>query len=51
MYMKKQGISQFFAFLTLQTLLYKSMTAFFLETIVLENMDELKGKGGVLTPW
>ena len=45
---KKQGISRFFTILTLQThdSSLQKLTAFFLETSVLENMDDLKGGGG-----
>ena len=47
---KKQGISRFFTILTLQThdSSLQKLTLFFLETSVLENMDDLKGGGGVI---
>ena len=45
---KKPGISWFFTILTLQThdSSLQKLTLFFLETSVLENMDDLKGGGG-----
>ena len=44
----KIGISRFFAPLTLQALLYKNLPAFFLETSISENMDDLKGRDHVI---
>ena len=38
-----------FAILTLQTLLYKRVYVFFLETSVSESMGDLKGRGYILT--
>ena len=44
-YREKQGISQFFAILTLQTLLCRNMSAFLLETSISKN----KGRGCNIT--
>ena len=38
-----------FAILTLQTLLYKRVYVFFLETSISESMGDLKGRGYILT--
>ena len=46
---KLQGKIEYKSILTLQTFLYKSMSAFFLETSISENMSDLKGRGCVLT--
>ena len=51
MYMKKTGYKSIFCFSYSRDSSLQKMTAFFLETSVLENMDELKGRGGILTPW
>ena len=43
MYWEKHGISRFFANHTLQTFLYKSASAFLIETSISKNMGDLNG--------
>ena len=44
-----KSIGQFFAILTPQILIYKNMSALFLETIVFWDMGNLKRRGCILT--
>ena len=46
---EKIGAKLIFAILTLQTILYRNVTAFFLETSIPENMGDSKGRECFLT--
>ena len=48
-YRKKGGISRLIAILTTQSLLYKIMSTYFLESSISENTWDLKRRGCILT--